>query len=253
MPTFKLTIEYDGTDYHGWQIQPGLATIQGALEHVIARITGESIHVVGAGRTDAGAHAVGQVASLRAGFDHPPETLRRAFTSLLPPDIVVTRVESVPDGFDAQRSARWKRYRYALLTRPYPSALERRYTLFVPRPLNVGAMVEAATLLVGEHDFRSFQGARSTVQHSIRQVYKAEFQQDRHHLYFEIIANGFLRHMVRIIVGTLLDVGRGRLVPHDMKAILEGRDRKYASNTVSAHGLSLVEVGYRSFGEVGPP
>lgn len=248
MPIFKLTIEYDGTDYHGWQVQPGMATIQGVLQDVMARIVGAPIHAVGAGRTDAGVHALGQVASLRAEFNHPPDTLRRALTSLLPPDIVVTRVEEAPDGFDAQRWAKWKRYRYTLLTRPYPSALERCYTLFVPRPLKVEAMAEGAEMLIGEHDFTSFQAAKSSADHAIRQVYAAEFRQDADHLSFEITANGFLRHMIRIIMGTLLDVGRGKLTPGDVKAILEANDRNMASKTLPAHALCLLEVSYEPFG-----
>ena len=247
MPTFKLTIEYDGTDYHGWQVQLGLATIQGVLEEAMARIIGAPVHVKGAGRTDAGVHALGQVASLHAAFRHPPDTLRRALTSLLPPDIVVTRVEEAPDGFDAQRWARWKRYRYALLTRPYPSALERRSTLFVPPPLQTGSMSEAASWLIGEHDFSSFQAAHSSVESSIRRIYDARFRVEGDHLFFEITANGFLRHMIRIVMGTILDVGRGKLQPNDVKAILEVKDRNKASKTLSAHALCLMEVGYQPF------
>ena len=248
MPIFRLTIEYDGTDYHGWQVQPGLPTIQGALEDVMARIVGEPVHVIGAGRTDAGVHALGQVASFRAEFRHPPDTFRLALTSTLPPDIVVTKVEEAPDGFDAQRSAYWKRYRYTLLTRPYPSALERRYTLFVPRPLELDPMTEAASILIGVHDFSSFRAADSSARHPIRQVYAAEFRQEADHLHFEIIADGFLQHMIRIIMGTLLEVGRGKLTPTDVKAILEAKDRKQSSKTLSPHALCLLEVGYQPFG-----
>ncbi|MGH7369540.1 MAG: tRNA pseudouridine(38-40) synthase TruA [Candidatus Methylomirabilaceae bacterium] len=247
MPTFKLTIEYDGTDYRGWQVQPGMPTIQGMLQDAMARIAGRPVHIVGAGRTDAGVHALGQVASLRAEFSHPPDTLRRAFTSLLPLDIVVTRVEEAPAGFDAQRWAEWKRYRYTLLMRPYPSALERRYTLFVPRPLKIDAMAEAAHLLVGEHDFTSFQAAKSSVEDPVRRVFRAEFHAQDDHLYFEIVADGFLRHMIRIIIGTLIDVGRGRLSVEEVKAILEVQDRKQASKTFPAHALCLVDVGYQPF------
>lgn len=247
VPTFKLTIEYDGTDYHGWQVQPGMATIQGTLEDAMARIIGEPVHVHGAGRTDAGVHALGQVASLCAKFKHPPETLRRALTSLLPPDIVVTRVEEAPDDFNAQRWAQWKRYRYTMLTRPYPSALERRNTLFVPRPLNVETMAEAADLLFGEHDFSSFQAAKSSIENPVRTILLAQFQQKGEHLFFEVTADGFLRHMIRIIMGTLLDVGRGKLSPGDVKPILEAKDRKQASKTLPAHGLCLLEVGYQPF------
>ncbi len=247
MPTFKLTIEYDGTDYHGWQVQPGLRTIQGTLQGAMARIVGEPVHVAGAGRTDAGVHALGQVAGLRAGFKHPPETLRRALTSLLPPDIVVTRVEEAPEGFDAQRWAEWKRYRYTLLTRPYPSALRRRYTLFVPRPLDVEAMAEAANLLVGKHDFSSFQAAKSSVEDPVRRIFEARFRSEEDHLCFEIVADGFLRHMVRIIMGTLLSVGRRTITPEDLGAIREARDRNRASKTISPNALCLMEVGYEPF------
>jgi len=248
MATFKLTIEYDGTDYHGWQVQPGLSTIQGILEEAMGRIIGDAVHVTGAGRTDAGVHALSQVASLHADFRHPPDTLRKALTSLLPPDIVVTRVEVVSDGFDAQRWAQWKRYRYTVLTRPFPSALERRNTLFVPHPLKTDSMTEAASMLIGEHDFTSFQAAKSSVENPIRRIYRAEFQAQDDHLYFEIVANGFLRHMIRILMGTLLDVGRGKLTLEDVKAILEAKDRNQASKTLSPNALCLMEVGYEPFG-----
>ncbi|MDE2179862.1 MAG: tRNA pseudouridine(38-40) synthase TruA [candidate division NC10 bacterium] len=248
MTTYKLTLEYDGTDYHGWQIQPGMTTVQGTLEEAVARIVGQRVHVMGAGRTDAGVHALGQVASLRAEFNHPPDTLRRALTSVLPPDIVVTAVEEMDNDFHAQRWAQWKRYRYTLLTRPYPSALERRYTLFVPYPLEIDAMAEAAKDLIGTHDFSAFQAAHSSAESPVRTVLTAEFRQQGDHLCFEIVADGFLRHMIRIIMGTLLDVGRERLRPKDLKAIHEGRDRNQASKTISSHGLCLLEVGYHPFG-----
>ncbi|MDD5558143.1 tRNA pseudouridine(38-40) synthase TruA [Candidatus Methylomirabilis sp.] len=242
-----MTIEYDGTDYHGWQVQPGMTTIQGTLEEAVARIVGQRIHVMGAGRTDAGVHAFGQVASLRAPFSHPPDTLRRALTSVLPSDIVVSRVEEVDEDFHAQRCARWKRYRYTLLTRPYPSAIERRYTLFVPHPIKIDAMAEAARTLIGTHDFSAFQAAHSSAESSVRTVLVAEFRQEGDHLAFDIVADGFLRHMIRIIMGTLLDVGRGRLRPEDLKVILEGKDRSHASKTISPHALCMLEVGYQPF------
>ncbi len=248
MPTFKLTIEYDGTDYHGWQVQPGMTTIQGTLQGAVARIVGKDVHVMGAGRTDAGVHALGQVASLRAEFHHPPDTFRRALTSVLPPDIVVTAVEEMDNDFHAQYSAQWKRYRYSLLTRRYPSALERRYTLFVPYPLQTDAMADAAGSLIGIHDFSAFQAAHSSVESPIRTIMVAEFRQQGDHLSFEIVANGFLRHMIRIIMGTLLDIGRGRLQSEALQAILEEKDRKHASKTISPHGLCLLEVGYHPFG-----
>ncbi|MDE2058673.1 MAG: tRNA pseudouridine(38-40) synthase TruA [candidate division NC10 bacterium] len=247
MPTFKLTIEYDGTNYHGWQVQPGMTTIQGTLQEAVKRIVGKDIHVMGAGRTDAGVHALGQVASLRAEFYHPPDTFRRALTSALPPDIVVTAVEEMDGDFHAQYSAHWKRYRYSLLTRPYPSAIERRYTFFVPYALQTNAMADAARSLVGTHDFSAFQAAHSSAESPVRTVLAAEFRQEEDHLVFEVVADGFLRHMIRIVMGTLLDVGRGRLRSEYLKAILEGRDRNMASKTISPHGLCLLEVGYHPF------
>ena len=157
-------------------------------------------------------------------------------------------MEEAPDGFDAQRWAQWKRYRYTLLTRPYPCALERRYTLFVARPLKIDSMAEAAAILIGEHDFSSFQAAKSSVEDPVRRIFRAEFHAQDDRLCFEIVADGFLRHMIRIIMGTLLDVGRGKLAPGDVKAILEAKDRKHASKTLSPNALCLMEVGYEPFG-----
>lgn len=253
MPTLKLTVEYDGTEYHGWQVQPGMRTIQGVLQDTLAKIIGEPVHVAGAGRTDAGVHAMGQVASLRAEFKHPPETLRRALASLLPPDIVVTSVEEAPEGFDAQHSAYWKRYRYTLLTRPYPSALTRRYAFFVRHALRIDPMAKAATLLIGTHDFSSFQAAHSSADNPVRLVHTAGFHREGDYLHFEIVANGFLRHMIRIVMGTLLDVGRGKLSAQDMTQILEAKDRSLASKTLSPHALLMVEVGYSPFDDPRSP
>lgn len=247
MTTYKLTIEYDGTDYHGWQVQPGVPTVQGTLQEALARICGTRIDLMGAGRTDAGVHALGQVGSLRAEFHHPPDTLRRALTSVLPSDIVVTRVETMADDFHAQRRAQWKRYRYTLLTRRYPSALERRYSLFVPYPVEVDDMAQAARGLIGTHDFSAFQAAHGSAESPVRTILAAEFTRQGDHVYFDIVADGFLRHMIRIIMGTLLDVGRGKLRLYDFKAIHEGRDRNHASKTISPHGLCLLNVGYEPF------
>ncbi len=151
------------------------------------------------------------------------------------------------DEFHAQHWAHWKRYRYTLLTRRYPSALECRYSLFVPYPLKQDAMIEAASGLIGTHDFSSFQAAHGSAESPVRTVFAAEFRQQGEHLVFEIVADGFLRHMIRIIMGTLLDVGRGRLRPDDFKTIHGGKDRNMASKTISPHALCLLEVGYQSF------
>jgi tRNA pseudouridine38-40 synthase len=244
VPNLKLTLEYDGTAYHGWQVQPGLPTVQGALEATVKRISGEEVRVIGAGRTDAGVHALGQVANLWTGKDLALDTWQRALNGLLPPDIVVRRVEAAPDEFDARRSAVRKTYRYSMWNAPFPSALERHSVLHVPDPLDVASMAAGATSLIGEHDFSAFRAADDSPPHPVRRVFEARFTQETHRLHFVITANGFLKHMIRIIVGTLLDVGRGKLSPKDLERILQSKDRQKAGRTAPPHGLCLMEVFY---------
>jgi len=240
----KLTLEYDGTAYHGWQVQPGLPTIQGALEETVKRISGEEVRVIGAGRTDAGVHALGQVANFRTSKDLALDTWRRALNGLLPPDIVVHRVEHAPDEFDARRFATHKTYRYSIWNAPFPSALERHCVLHIPDPLDVASMAEGATSFVGEHDFSAFRAAGDSPPHPVRRVVEARFEQEANRLHFIITGNGFLKHMIRIIVGTLLDVGRGKLNPEDLERILQSKDRQRAGRTAPPHGLCLMEVMY---------
>jgi tRNA pseudouridine38-40 synthase len=240
----KLTIEYDGTAYHGWQVQPGLPTIQGILQDTAKRISGEEVHIAGAGRTDAGVHALGQVANFRTGKELSPDKWQRAFNSLLPPDIVVRRAETVPDGFDARRSAKQKTYRYSILNAPHSSALDRHWLLHVPGPLELAPMEEAGASLLGEHDFSSFRAANGDSPNQVRRVYQAFFLSEGNRLQFVITGNGFLKHMIRIVVGTLLDVGRGRLTPGAFREILQSKDRQRAGRTAPAHGLCLMQVSY---------
>ncbi len=244
MRNFKLTLEYDGTNYHGWQKQPGLLTIQGVLEDRVSRLAGEAVTIKGAGRTDAGVHALGQVANFTSVLSLSTEVIQRALNALLPDDIAVTKVEEVPLAFDAQRDAKARIYRYTFLIRPYPSPLARFQSLFIPYPLNIAAMTEAAGFLVGEHDFSSFRAAGGAETSPIRQVLEARFTQEGDLLHFLITADAFLKHMVRIIVGTLLEVGRGKLAPREFWRILEAKDRRRASRTISPHGLCLLEVTY---------
>lgn len=246
MRNLKLTFEYDGTNYHGWQKQPGLLTIQGILEACLAKLTGDLVHIKAAGRTDAGVHAFNQIANFKSRLLLPEAIVQRALNRMLPEDIVVKRVEEVPLDFDARRHAKSKTYRYTLLIRPYRSPLERLYSLFIPFPLNVEAMAEAASYLVGEHDFSSFRATGGGRTHPVRHVMDAHFVQEGERLFFFITADAFLKHMVRIIVGTLLEVGKGNLRPKDFKAILEARDRKQAGKTIAAKGLCLMEVNYES-------
>jgi tRNA pseudouridine38-40 synthase len=240
----KLTLEYDGTAYHGWQVQPGLPTVQGALEKTMKRISGEEVRVIGAGRTDAGVHALGQVANLRTGKHLALDTWQRALNGLLPPDIVARRVEAAPDEFDARRSAVRKTYRYSIWNAPFPSALERHCVLHVPDPLDVASMAAGAAFLIGEHDFSAFRAADDIPPNPVRRVLEARFAQEMNRLHFVITGNGFLKHMIRIIVGTLLDIGRGKRNPEDLERILHSKDRQRAGRTAPAHGLCLIGVMY---------
>jgi len=240
----KLVLEYDGTAYHGWQVQPGLDTIQGRLEAALCRLVGSPVHAMGAGRTDAGVHALGQVASCRLDVRLEDRALQRALNGNLPPDIVVRDVVSVPHDFDARRSARAKTYRYTILGRAERSALEGRYSLHVPWAVDVGAMADAAQCLVGTHDFSAFRAGTCAAATPVRTVNRAAWRTDGDLCRFEIVGNAFLQHMVRIIVGTLLDVGRGRRRPEEVAEVLASRDRRRAGKTAPPHGLCLVQVEY---------
>lgn len=244
MRRLKLVLEYDGTAYHGWQLQPGLDTIQGALEGALSRLAGVPVQVRGAGRTDAGVHALGQVASCTAALRLDDVALRRALNALLPRDIVVRAVETVPPDFDARRSARSKMYRYTLLVRECRSALQARTSLHVPYALDLEAMTRGAAVLVGTHDFSAFRAGSCAARTPVRTVTQAAWRAAGEFWCFEIVGNAFLQHMVRIIVGTLLEVGGGKRAAADVSAILASRDRRRAGKTAAPHGLCLVAVEY---------
>jgi len=244
MRRFKLILEYEGTAYHGWQVQPGLLAIQGILQEVLARLAGVSVQVTGAGRTDAGVHALGQVASFAADLRLDALTLRKALNASLPRDIVACEVEEAPAEFDARRSARSKMYRYTLLHREYPSAWLGRHTLYVPSLLDAEAMAEASQVVVGTHDFSAFRAGTCTARTPVRTVLNAAWRREGHLWHFEITGNAFLQHMVRILVGTFLEVGRGKRSPADVAGILASRDRRRAGKTAPPQGLCLVQVHY---------
>ena len=244
MRTFKLVLEYDGTSYHGWQVQPGLAPVQGAVEGALARIVGAPVRVMGAGRTDAGVHALGQVASYRAESRLDPPTLQRALNAELPRDIAVLDAAEAPPGFDARRDAKARTYRFTLLCRPQRSALWRDRALHIPRPVNLEAMAAAAACLVGEHDFSAFRAANCTAPSSVRRVFEARIEREGDLAHFTITADAFLQHMVRIITGTLLQVGESRLTPSGFQNVLVSRDRTRAGKTLDPRGLCLVHVSY---------
>ena len=245
MRNIKLTIEYDGTAFHGWQIQPGLKTIQGVMRERIAQITQGKVNLLGAGRTDAGVHALGQVANFQTESAIDLTALQRGLNSLLAPDIVIKGIEEVEEGFHARFSARSKRYEYHILNRPYPSALLRAYAWFIPHQLNLASMEQCGRLLIGSHDFSSFRASGDESRHSIREVIRLQIERREGDLIVIVIeANAFLREMVRSIVGTLVDVGRGKTSLEEFQEIFEARDRRQAGMTAPALGLFLAEVKY---------
>jgi tRNA pseudouridine38-40 synthase len=244
VPTFKLILEYDGTNYHGWQIQPNLPTIQGILESTISRVAQHDVNVTGAGRTDAGVHALGQVANFSTSARLSTEEWLRALNGLLPPDIAVLSVEAVPDTFHARFDAKSKLYRYLLLTRVHRSALSRSKVLHHPHPLDLDAMEAAARALIGTHDCSSFQGSPTDTENPVCTITKLTVDRFGDEVIFEVEANRFLKQMVRNIVGTLLEVGRGKLKAGEVAEILAVKDRTKAGPTAPAHGLYLVKVDY---------
>ncbi len=240
---YRLIVEYEGTDFHGWQIQPGARTVQAALEDALARLLGQPARVAAAGRTDAGVHAAGQVVCFRSEREIPLAALRRAQNALTPADLVVRAADRVADEFDPRRAARSRRYVYRIWNRVEPSPFWRRYAWHVPWPLEVEVMRGAAAQLVGEHDFSSFRAAGCDAVHPVRRVVRSEVARRGDLLVYEIEATAFLRHMVRNIAGTLVEIGAGRRCA-DVAALLAARDRTQAAATAPAHGLCLVEIRY---------
>ncbi len=239
----KAVIEYDGTDYLGFQIQAQGATIQGELENALAMVTRERVRVVGAGRTDAGVHARGQVIHFSTAWKHSSEDLQRALNALLPEDIVVRELGIATEGFHARYSALSREYRYTVLNQPLRSPLEGRFAYHFPHPLRVEAIAQASCCLIGTHDFASF-GHPPQGENTVRQVYRLDCMRQDRFVHFDIVANAFLRRMVRSIVGTLLSVGTGELSPADFEQILRAKDRGMAGAPAPAHGLCLMRIYY---------
>ncbi len=245
---FRMTLEYDGTRYAGWQRQKHEPTIQAEIEQVLALVLRQPVTVAGSGRTDAGVHALGQVASFRCRTRLSPESLQRAMNSLLPEDIVVRDCRETDADFHARFAAVSKTYYYHLRNHPIPSAIDRNHCWHIQKPLDISAMRQAIGCLVGTFDFSAFEGAGSPRVHSIRTLYRAHI--DDHGDGRWVIAvegDGFLRHMVRNIVGTLVRIGMGKMSPDRMARILASADRRQAGVTAPARGLFLMEVRYRDF------
>ncbi|HSA94935.1 MAG TPA: tRNA pseudouridine(38-40) synthase TruA [Acidobacteriota bacterium] len=242
MKNYRIVLGYDGTDFKGWQRQPAARTVQGVVEDALRKVTQKKVVVHGAGRTDAGVHALGQAASFRGAFKLTDEVLLRALNAVLPEDVRIFSLAEAPPGFHARKSARSKVYRYRIAWAPQPSPLDRRFVLHWPYPLKVGAMRRAARLFVRTADFTAFSSNRD--RSPIRTVRRSELRRTGAELVYTIEAEGFLRYMVRTIVGTLLEVGRGRLRPEDIEEIFRRRDRSLAGATAAAKGLTLVRVDY---------
>ena len=240
----KLTLAYDGTRFVGWQKQASGDSIQGVIENALSQLEGAAVTAHGAGRTDAGVHAEGQVASAHVTFTHDTATVTRALNARLPADVRVMRVEEVAADFHARFSARGKSYRYQLATAPVMSPFLRAYAWHLPEPLNLTLMREGAAALVGTHDFVSFQSTGSDVATTVRTLTRSQIVERSGVLAYEVDGDGFLRHMVRAIVGTLVEVGRGSRPATDLTDLLISGSRRRAGATAPAHGLTLVKVEY---------
>ncbi|MHC4572350.1 MAG: tRNA pseudouridine(38-40) synthase TruA [Planctomycetota bacterium] len=240
----KLTLSYDGSDYHGWQIQPGRKTIQGTLTEAIQNLIGSGVQVFGASRTDAGVSALGQVALVQINSPIPTENLAKAITDRLPPDIAVTQAAEVPQGFDVAASVKSKLYHYTIFTGQHRPVLQIRYCWHLPEKLNTSAMDEAAKMLVGKKDFKSFASAADHREDSVRTIFRCDVTAQDNWVYIDVQGDGFLYNMVRNIVGTLVEVGVGRMNPGKIPQILKAKDRTAAGPIAPPQGLCLMWIKY---------
>ena len=265
MKNFKLTIEYDGTNFNGWQIQAAGRTVQGEIERALSKMTRHHVRVIGSGRTDAGVHAMGQVAAFRCDTRLSAAVFFSGLNSLLPADIVIRECEQAPDDFHPRYDATAKTYHYNILNRPLPAAIGRAYCWHIKKPLDIDAMKAAICHVIGTHDFKAFENTGSPRSHTIRTVHGADVitgltagvtpdapdadafgrnPASDDLVTIRVTANGFLRYMVRNIVATTVDAGLSKLNPHDVAAILAKKDRRLASATAPPQGLFLHRVHY---------
>lgn len=251
LKNFQLTVEFDGSDFNGWQIQKkGLRTVQGELEKILKILFKKKVCLTGCGRTDAGVHALGHISNFKVGTQLSLETIQRALNAHLPSDIVVTQIKEVPLNFHAQFDARDKTYRYSILNRPYRTVYNRKFVLHFPYKLDLLKMRNAAKNLLGYQDFRSFMASDPAYKLSVnmkntkRTIKKINIHRKGELVYIDIIADGFLYKMARNITGTLLDVGTNRIQPSAVKLLLTQKDRRLLSATAPAHGLCLLNVNY---------
>lgn len=241
--TYRATIAYDGTDFLGYQIQAQGRTVQGVVEQALQTIFKTPVRITGAGRTDSGVHAVGQVVAFKAAWLHSEAKLQKALNANLPDDVVVTSLTTIYHNFHPRFDARSRQYRYTILNQPLPDVLRRRYTLHVPTPLDVARMQQASNLLLGTQDFAAF-GQPPQGNNTVRTITQAEWTQSGSELIFHITANAFLYRMVRRIVGTLLLIGQGKMEINDITVVLQTKNRANAGAPVSPCGLCLMNVTY---------
>lgn len=244
MPNYRLTLTFEGTNYHGWQRQSDRVTVQEVVERAIAETVGEPVRVRGCGRTDAGVHAERYVAVFSVDSDLPPERMKAALNSRLPEDVAVLDCDLAPDGFHPTMAVKEKIYRYTIATGEVRPVIERNFVHWVRRALDLNVMTEAAQCLIGEHDFASFVTELPPGKNTVRTIHKLDIDADGRYITITVSGNGFLYNMVRAIVGCLIKIGQGRLEPSSMKEILDARDRTRACENPPAKGLTMVKVVY---------
>ena len=244
MRNIKLTIEYDGKEFNGWQKQPNKLNIQGTIEQAIKQITGEEIELLASGRTDAGVHAIGQVANFKTNSNIPIEKIPIAINTNLKKSIRIKKAEEVDEKFHSRLSCKRKTYRYVINNSNCESAIYRNLETYIPFKLDIEKMQKAAKYFEGEHDFSAFKSSGTSSKSSVRKIYNADVSTYNGRIIIKLTGNGFLYNMVRIIAGTLLEVGMGAIKPESIKEIIEDKDRKKAGKTLPPHGLYLVKVEY---------
>lgn len=244
MRNIKLTIEYDGKDFNGWQKQPKKLNIQGTIEQAIKQITGEDVELNASGRTDAGVHALGQVANFKTNSQIPIEKFAIAINSKLKRSIVIKKAEEVDERFHSRLSCKKKTYRYIINNSPEGTAIYRNLETHIPQKLNLDQMKKAIKYFEGEHDFKAFKASGTSSKSSVRTIYKADIYQENEKIFIEITGNGFLYNMIRIIVGTLVEVGLGKIEPERIIDIIQQGKRENAGKTFPPNGLYLLEVIY---------
>ena len=244
MRNIKLTIEYDGKEYNGWQKQPNKLNIQGEIERAIQNITGKQVELIGSGRTDAGVHAFGQVANFKIDSDFPIEKMAIAINSQLKKSIRIKKTEEVSPEFHSRYNCHSKTYQYVIDNSEQGSAIYRCLSYHVPQELDVEKMQKAVTYFVGEHDFSSFKSSGTSSKSSVRIIYDANVEKDGERVKISLTGNGFLYNMVRIISGTLVEVGLNNIEPEDIPKIIEAKNRQMAGKTLPPQGLFLMKVEY---------